>query len=150
MPREIELFVDHPSLEYDEETVIETILFAIETIGEAFPNGDISVALLSDKKVAELHGEFLDDPSETDVITFPGDEEMDFAGEICVSVDRATAVCAEHKTTISEEITLYIVHGLLHLAGYNDKSDSQIARMREGERKVMQQLKAQGKIPDFC
>ena len=149
MSREIELFVDHPSLNYKEESVIETILLAIETIGDAFPKGDLSVALLSDRKVAELHGEFLDDPSETDVITFPGDEEMDFAGEICVSVDRATEVCAEHQTTISEEITLYIVHGLLHLAGYKDKTDSQVIEMREGERKVMLELKAQGKIPDF-
>ena len=149
MPREIELFIDHPSLKYEEESVIEAILLAIETIGDAFPDGDLSVALLNDRKVAELHGEFLDDPSETDVITFPGDEEMDFAGEICVSVDRAMAVCAEHQTSISEEITLYIVHGLLHLAGYNDKSDSQVTQMREGERQVMQQLKAQGKIPDF-
>ena len=149
MQREVELFVDHPSLKYDEGEVLGMIQIAIRAIGDAFPDGDVSIALLSDQKVAELHGEFLDDPSETDVITFPGDADMDFAGEICVSVDQANTVCSENGTTLSEEITLYIVHGLLHLAGYNDKSDTDIPRMRQGERDVMQVLKSASSIPDF-
>ena len=150
MQREIELFVDHPSLRYDENDVVGMIEHAIATVGNAFPDGDVSIALLSDQKVAELHGDFLDDPSETDVITFPGDAEMDFAGEVCVSVDRANTVCSENGTTLSEEITLYVVHGLLHLAGYNDKAEADIPRMRQGEREVMEALKTVGKIPDFC
>lgn len=125
------------------------IELAIRTIGNAFPKGDLSIALLSDRKVAELHGEFLADPTETDVITFPGDADMDFAGEICISVDRAKAFSVEHDTVFAEELTLYIIHGLLHLAGYHDKTDSQIAQMRQGEQSVMQHLKSAERIPEF-
>jgi probable rRNA maturation factor len=149
MQREVELFVDHPGLKYDENVVMGMILHAIQTIGDSFPKGDLSIALLNDAKVAEIHGEFLSDPTETDVITFPGDVEMDFAGEICISVDRANAYSRENDTFFSEELTLYIVHGLLHLAGYNDKTKTQITRMRKGEQVVMQQLKSAGEIPEF-
>ena len=63
--------------------------------GRRVPGGDLSIAILSDAKVAEIHGDFLDDPTETDVITFPGDPDMEFAGEICVSADRALATHVE-------------------------------------------------------
>jgi len=147
--REIELFVDHPLLQWDDTEVLACIRNIVSLLGNKLPNGDLSIAILSDAKLAELHDDFLQDPSETDVITFPGDLEMEFAGEICVSADRAFATCDSHLTSFAEELTLYIAHGLLHLAGYNDKTDEQCVEMRKGEKWVMDHLKKRGAIPNF-
>src|SRR5690625_1597484 len=53
------------------------------------PKGELSIVFLDDDQIAKLHKQFLNDPEPTDVITFPGDSLMDFAGEICVSVEHA-------------------------------------------------------------
>jgi len=147
--REIEIFVDHPDLQWDESKVQACIRNIVSLLGNKLPNGDLSIAILSDAKLAELHEDFLQDPSKTDVITFPGDQKMEFAGEICVSADRALATCGSHLTSFSEELTLYITHGLLHLAGYNDKTDKQSLEMRKGEKWVMDHLKKLDAVPSF-
>jgi probable rRNA maturation factor len=150
MPREIELFVDYPGLTCDSDRIIQMIESAIDCIDAEFPDGDLSIALMADSRLAELHKAYLDDPTPTDVITFPGDPDMEFAGEICVSVDRALAVSAEQSNPFHLELTLYIVHGLLHLAGWNDKTPDQIKKMRLAERMVLAKLEALQLIPDFA
>ena len=147
--REIDLFVDHPTLGWDESQVLKCIRETVKLLEDKFPQGDLSIAILSDEKVAELHDDFLQDPTKTDVITFPGDPEMEFAGEVCVSADRALASCGIHSTRFEEELTLYIAHGLLHLAGYNDKTEAQSKDMRIGEKWVMDHLKSVAAIPTF-
>ncbi len=148
--REIELYIDHPQLQCEEAEIIRAVNLAIRSMADVFPEGDLSIAILSDAKVAEIHGDFLDDPTETDVITFPGDPDMEFAGEICVSADRALATHVEQGTSFSEELTLYIMHGLLHLSGLNDKTAKQSAEMRIGESRVMDLLREKKKIPHFA
>ncbi len=148
-PREVDLHIDHPYLRGNETEILNAVLLTIEALSPNFPEGDLSIAILSDAKVAEIHGDFLNDPTETDVITFPGDPDMDFAGEVCVSVDRANATHREQCTTFAEELTLYIVHGLLHLSGLNDKTEAQSAEMRKGEHRIMELLKNEQKIPAF-
>lgn len=148
--REIELHVDHPALEAPVDSILRAITLAIESLEPGFPEGELSIAIFSDAKVAELHGNYLDDPTATDVITFPGDPDMDFAGEICVSADRALATHAEHGTTFAEELTLYLMHGLLHLAGYDDTTSSANVHMRKGENSLMQLLRDSNAIPRFA
>jgi probable rRNA maturation factor len=79
----------------------------------------------------------MEDPSPTDVITFPAQPEMESAGEIIVSVDHARSQAAELGETFSRELSLYLVHGWLHLAGYDDHKDSDRAKMREAEQKAL-------------
>lgn len=146
---EIDILVDHPSLTAPENAILQAIRLAIHALQPNFPDGDLSIAILSDPAVAELHGDFLDDPSTTDVITFPGDPDMEFAGEICVSADRALATHSEHGTCFAEELTLYLMHGLLHLSGYDDTTDAASERMREGEAMLMQLLHESAAIPCF-
>lgn len=149
-PREIDLCLDHPTLVLPVDATLAAIRIAVDALQEHFPDGELSIAILSDSKVAELHGNYLDDPSTTDVITFPSDPDMDFAGEICVSADRALATHTEHSTTFSEELTLYLMHGLLHLAGYDDTTEAASLRMREGEHQLMQLLQSKDAIPRFA
>jgi len=113
------------------------------------PDGELSLVFMSDDELAELHGEYCDDPSVTDVITFPGDPEMDFAGEICVSADRARAVAPQQGWTFAEELTLYLIHGWLHLAGEDDLEDDARASMRQAEQRCLAHLSAEGAMPIF-
>ncbi|WP_309384794.1 rRNA maturation RNase YbeY [Cerasicoccus frondis] len=140
--------------QYSRLTVDEGSLercFALLDGWDAFtaPDGELSLVFLSDDELAQIHADFLDDPSPTDVITFPGDTEMDFAGEICVSVDRARDEAPKHDWSFGDELTLYLVHGWLHLAGYDDLDDAARAAMRDAEKLCLNRLKSEGAMPIF-
>ncbi len=111
--------------------------------------GELSIAFLTDVALARLHATFLDDPSPTDVITFEGAPHLQQAGEICVSADTAKKYASQHNHLFSEELTLYLVHGWLHLAGYDDLVPAKKKRMRAAEAKAMKLLHAAKKIPTF-
>ncbi len=110
---------------------------ARSSVPSALPAGELSIVFLTDAALAELHGRFLDDPSTTDVITFEGVPEMGTAGEICVSVDTAARYACDRNTDFSRELLLYVVHGWLHLAGYDDLRPAKKRRMRAAEARAL-------------
>jgi len=109
----------------------------------------LSVVFMTDDALAQLHADFLDDPTPTDVITFEGAPELGTAGEICVSADRAAIFSAEHDRDFSEELTLYLVHGWLHLAGYDDLKPALKRQMRAAEARAMRCLAEENALPCF-
>ncbi|MBL9193763.1 MAG: rRNA maturation RNase YbeY [Opitutaceae bacterium] len=115
----------------------------------AVPDGELSLVFLTDPALAAVHGQFLDDPSRTDVITFEGDPLMGTAGEICVSADTAQRYATDHSRPFAEELTLYLVHGWLHLAGYDDLEPRKKRRMRAAEARAMALLRSRELIPAF-
>lgn len=124
---------------------------ALGVPASCIPRGELSLVFLTDRALAELHANFLDDPTTTDVITFEGEsgpelpENARTAGEICVSVDTAVTYAREHGHDFSTELTLYLVHGWLHLAGFDDLVPAKKRVMRRAEAralKVLQQAKA--------
>jgi probable rRNA maturation factor len=74
---------------------------------------EVEVAVVSDAVIARVHRDFMDIPGVTDVITFDH-------GEIVVSAQTAARCAVEHGHSVDAELALYIVHGLLHLNGYDD------------------------------
>lgn len=115
----------------------------------ALPPGELSLVLLTDPALAELHRSFLDDPSLTDVITFEADPLAGTAGEVCVSVDTAARYARTAGREFAEELSLYLVHGLLHLVGYDDLLPARKRRMRLAERRAMNLLRQRSAIPGF-
>ena len=113
------------------------------------PPGELSIAFLPDDEMARVHGSFLQEPTPTDVLTFPGNETHGHAGEICVSVDRAEYEAQHRGHTLARELTLYLVHGWLHLAGWDDHNLGDRRRMRKAEASIMGKLERAGKIPNF-
>lgn len=113
------------------------------------PAGELSIVFLSDEALAFLHARFLNDPSCTDVITFEGNGDAGSAGEICVSADTAARYAAEHERDFSEELTLYVVHGWLHLVGYDDLKPVKKRRMRAAEARALELLRAAAAMPVF-
>ncbi len=80
-----------------------------------------------------FHKEYLGHDDVTDVLTF------DF-GEIMICPKVAAANARRFKTSTEYEIVLYVIHGLLHLAGYNDHKSGDIKRMRAKEKELLERL----------
>jgi probable rRNA maturation factor len=94
----------------------------------------ISIAIVDDPTIAKLHQEFLDDPEPTDVLSFVLERsEQSLEGEVVASADTARTCAPKYKTTPEEELLLYVIHGTLHLVGYDDTTPRQRAVMRQKE-----------------
>jgi probable rRNA maturation factor len=116
---------------------------------DAVPPGELSIAIVGRGEIVRMHVQFLGDPAVTDVITFPGDPDEDLAGEICVCADFALEQAPRFSQDFSSELALYLAHGWLHLAGYDDIAEEDRPRMREGEKRAMNSLREAGLIPHF-
>lgn len=97
------------------------------------PPEAVSVALLDDREIARVHGHFLNDPGPTDVITFP----YGSSGEILISVETAARQALEYGGSWERELALYLVHGLLHLSGYDDRDEEGRRTMEELQEAVL-------------
>lgn len=102
----------------------------------ARPELPVSLLLTDDAEIARIHADHLGDPTPTDVISFA----IDDGAELVVSVETAVR-CAEgagHR--VDAEVALYVVHGLLHVCGFDDIRVADRKRMRAAERAVLQRL----------
>ncbi len=115
----------------------------------ACPPGELSLVFLTDAAIAQIHADFMADPTATDVITFEGDATAGLAGEICVSADTAAAYARAHRGDFAAELALYVLHGWLHLAGYDDLRPDRKRRMRAAEARAMKLLRAHDAVPAF-
>lgn len=151
--RPLDILNAHPRLRLDKKAVARVVAILDEHRDKFLggcPDGELSLAFMTDAKLAKLHDEFLDDPTTTDVITFEGQPGFGVAGEICVSADTAAAYSKEHDREFSEELTLYVVHGWLHLAGYDDLQPAKKRKMRAAEARAMKLLHAANAVPAFA
>ena len=106
-----------------------------------FPEADISIALVDDREMHQLNVAYLDHDYPTDVLSFPlSREEGLLVGEIIVSVDTAERDAAENGLKGADELLLYVIHGLLHLVGYDDKNEQTRMVMREKEKHFMEKM----------
>jgi probable rRNA maturation factor len=104
------------------------------------PGRALDVILVDDGALGELHGRFLADPSATDVIAFDLGDGPGPEGEVYVSVDRACAVAARRNADLGRELSLYVVHGVLHLCGFDDRRPADRRTMRAAEAAVLARL----------
>ncbi len=94
----------------------------------------ISIAIVDDPAIAKLHEEFLDDPEPTDVLSFVLEQsEGVLEGEVVASADTAAVNARHYRCTPEEELLRYVIHGTLHLVGYDDITPSKRAVMRKKE-----------------
>ncbi len=114
-------------------------LFEVIEKSKKFPikPGELSVVFVSDEQMSEIHANFLNKQTPTDVITFQADAQMQSAGEIIVSVDHALSRAKELDVCFSRELCLYLLHGWLHLSGYDDQSKSERVKMRTAEQEAI-------------
>jgi probable rRNA maturation factor len=97
---------------------------------------EVEVSIVSDRVIADVHRRFMNIPGPTDVITFEH-------GEIVMSAQTAGQYAAQYGHPIDQELALYIIHGLLHLNGYEDATTRGAARMRRLQERLLQACLAQ-------
>lgn len=91
---------------------------------------EIECSIVSDANISRVHAEFLADPTPTDVITF-------HHGEILVSADTALRQGLEHGQSLDHEIALYLIHGLMHLGGWDDHDLDEATDMAARQNSVL-------------
>lgn len=96
---------------------------AIEAIGKH--GSSATIAFVSDRSIRKLNQQFRNIDKATDVLSFPaGDEDETNLGDIAISVETAAAQAKENGLTLENEIAQLILHGLLHLSGYDHETDN--------------------------
>ncbi len=95
--------------------------------------GDISIIFCSDNYILDINQKYLQHDYFTDIITFDYCEGDKLSGDLFISVDSVLENSLEYKSDFMEELNRVIVHGLLHLIGYDDHNDEDISQMRAKE-----------------
>jgi len=131
----------------DEQSLIEvdadrlTDVVKLVLAGEGIATAEISLAIVDDATIHTINRDFLQHDFATDVITFAlGDEGGPVEGEIVASAETARTVAASHGVTAADELLLYVIHGVLHLAGYDDLSPEPRRQMRAREQHYLAEL----------
>ena len=107
------------------------------------PLVDLSLALVGDTTMARLHHRFMNIPGPTDVLTFPLDLDArgrPISGEVVVCVPEARRQGKARNVPLERELLLYALHGLLHLCGYDDRTDRSFRAMHRTEDQILTRL----------
>ena len=104
---------------------------------------ELSIALVADVRMAQLHQQFMGVPGPTDVLTFPLDRDRNgrvLSGEVVVCVPEARRQAKLRGLPVERELLLYALHGMLHLCGYDDRTTSAFRTMHRTEDQILTQL----------
>jgi len=107
---------------------------------EGFGLGDVSVVFCSDDYLLEVNRQYLKHDYYTDIITFDYTEDDLISGDLFISVDRVRENALTFNQTFIEEINRIMVHGVLHLCGYEDKEPDHKAEMTAKEDYYLRKL----------
>ena len=95
--------------------------------------GEIGYLFCSDEKILEVNKEYLKHDYYTDIITFDYCEEEIISGDMFISIDTVKSNALQFSTSAEEELLRVIIHGILHLIGFDDKTDEDEKIMRKEE-----------------
>ena len=110
--------------------------------GEGETDAQISLAFVDNPTIHALNKRFLDHDEPTDVLSFPlsAPNAKRLSGELVLGVEVAQEQADERGHDVQDELVLYVIHGLLHLCGYDDHDDEDRVAMRERERHYLRQF----------
>jgi probable rRNA maturation factor len=135
-------------LKHEKEKIEQLVQSVIQREGRACD--EVAIHFVSAKVICKMHKEFFQDPTITDCISFPLDDAREanfcYLGDVFVCPKQAILYAEEHSLDPYREATLYIVHGILHLLGYDDIDESDVKIMRQKEQKHLKHLENQGLI----
>lgn len=114
-----------------EELALRALWACRETSGaQALKSDEVAVVIISDRRMAELHQRFMKIAGPTDVITFQH-------GEIFISAETARRNARRFRNSLARELQLYLVHGLLHLHGFDDRTPADSQRMDRLQKSIL-------------
>lgn len=101
----------------------------------------LAVIITDDEYLKKLHTQYLCDASYTDVMTFDLGEPERIEGEIYISLDRAMEQSAENSVSLPEELSRLLIHGILHLAGEDDRKPADRRKMKNKEDALVEEAR---------
>lgn len=120
---------------------IKKVIFKALRFEKINRSGEISVFLVNDQKIKRLNLAYLGKNSPTDVISFDNSiNKNKIFADIVISVDTASRNARIFKTAPWYELYLYVIHGVLHLIGYDDKDAKQRRTMRQVTERILRTL----------
>lgn len=129
---------DEQSQEVDCDPLISVVQKILDD--HAIAKSEISIAIVDDPAIRKLNKQYLNHDYETDVISFvlDVDESIGYlTGQLVVSTETAARMANEVGGTMQEELLLYVVHGTLHLVGFDDKDPLDAEEMRSAEKRYL-------------
>jgi probable rRNA maturation factor len=116
--------------------------------GEHIKDAEISLAFVDNPTIHRLNQRYLQHDEPTDVLSFPLSEPTaaKLSGELVIGVEVALEQAKQRGHDVQAELALYVIHGLLHLCGYDDHDDADRGRMRDRERHYLSLLS----LPDIA
>ena len=121
----------------------DRLVHAARTVlnGEGVARASLSLAVVDDATIHYLNRQYLQLDSATDVLSFLLEDGPDgLEGEVVVSADTAAAQSIAAGWSLADELLLYVIHGTLHLAGFNDHDSNGRLAMRTAERSYLERL----------
>jgi probable rRNA maturation factor len=116
--------------------VVQTVL-----AGEDIADAEISLAFVDNPTIHTLNKRYLQHDEPTDVLSFPlSGGKGRLAGELVIGAEVALTQAASRGHDVQVELALYVIHGLLHLCGYDDHDEADVEAMRQRERHYLQLL----------
>jgi len=107
------------------------------------PLWDLSIALVGNVQMSALHEQFMQTPGPTDVLTFPLDlnaRGQATSGEVIICVPYATREARKRDISVDRELLLYALHGMLHLSGFDDRTEADFKAMHRREDQILTRL----------
>jgi rRNA maturation RNase YbeY len=92
--------------------------------------GDINIIFCSKKRILYLNNQYLKHSYYTDIITFDYSDPLKINGDLYINPETVNANSNRYKTNYHEELSRVIIHGILHLLGFNDKTTQEVNNMR--------------------
>lgn len=135
----IEFFFEDVEIELPDETKLREWLIAAAT-AEGKSMVEVNYIFCSDEHLRDINVKFLEHDYYTDIITFDNSNGALLRGELYISTERVVENAQTHGVSFTHELCRVMVHGVLHLAGYGDKTAEQEAMMRQKEDFYLQNL----------
>jgi probable rRNA maturation factor len=134
-PSKINFYSENSFAFKEEEKYASWIERVISSEGKKLE--EISYIFCDDEYLLKLNEEYLDHDTYTDIITFDYSVGKILQGDIYISTERVDENAREYNVSFEEELRRVIIHGVLHLAGYKDKTDEESSLMRTKEEEKM-------------
>lgn len=130
--------------EIDLETLERAAQKTLEIDGTR-PDADLSLVLTEDDQIRALNAQFMDVDAPTDVLSFSGgerdpDTQAYYLGDVIISYPQALAQAQAGQHNLLDELQLLVVHGVLHLLGYDHDDDAEKARMWARQAEILSRL----------
>lgn len=129
---------ENVSFSTDEEFVAKWIKDSVYTLG--FDLGELSLVFCSDEYLKKINIKYLNHDFFTDVIAFDYSKEKLLFGDIYISTERVKENAKIYSSSFNEELFRVIIHGVLHLCGFNDKTEEQKTLIRSKENEFLSSI----------